>query len=219
MDLHVTGYEQSLGVAWYHADYVHCRSACGLLQQAWTCSRTLTYLAVCIKSFRNLMEPIVTLQACYPSSMLYRARIPTDIGLLQDCEAGGQVLVDAHSNQHHGLMRAVPSWLGKMLPPISFGRRLNSANTVAIRQTNDIAQTADAAAEDALAMLTDKQAAQNQHGQSSTATGQHGATATDDIFHLFNDTHINSLESDDPAASSEQQQPAGKDNISAERQD
>lgn len=146
-----------------------------------------------------------------------RAQNASCIGVLQDCEAG-QVLVDEHSNQHQGLMRAVPSWLGKMLPSATFSRRLNSANAVSIRQSNNLEQTADAAAEDALAELTAKRAAQKQHGQSGTASRQHGATATDDIFNLFNDTHINRLESDDPAASSEQQQPAAKHNISAERQ-
>lgn len=144
-----------------------------------------------------------------------RAQNPNYIGVLQDCEAGGQVLVDEHSNQHHGLMRAVPSWLGKMLPSRSFSNRLNSGNVVAMWQSNDIEQTADAAAEDALAELTAKRAAQKQQGQSGAASRQHGATATDDIFQLFSDTDIHSFDSDDPAASSEQQQPAAKDNTSA----
>lgn len=131
--------------------------------------------------------------------------------MLQDCEAGEHVLVDEQSDQHNDIMRAVPSWLGKMLPSSAFSTRLNSADVVAIRQSNDVEQSADAAAEDALAELTAKRAAQKQHGQSGAANRQHGATATYDIFHLFNDTHINSLES------SEQQQPASTDNTSAER--
>lgn len=126
---------------------------------------------------------------------------------LQDCEAGGHVQVDDSSNQPTGLMRAVPSWLGKMLPSNMCTTR-NHVSGGAIGTPDAIEQVADAAAQDALSELNAKQAAQNQQRLSGTPTRQHSVTATDDIFHLFNDTHINSLKSDERAASSEQQQPA-----------
>ena len=90
---------------------------------------------------------------------------------------------------------------------------------VAVAAPDGVEQTAAAAAQDALSELNAKQAAQNQHRQSGAATRQHSVTATDDIFHLFNDTHVISLESDDHVASSEQQQqPAATDASYAEKQ-
>ena len=113
-------------------------------------------------------------------------------------------------------MHAMPSWFGKILP---VGTR-NHVSATAVGTPDGIGKTADAAAQDALSELNAKQAAQNQHRQSGTATGQHSVNATDDIFHLFNDTHINNvnLESEDHATISQQQQPAAADPCHAEKQ-
>ena len=111
-------------------------------------------------------------------------------------------------------MHATPSWFGKMLPSNISSTR-NNVSAREIGAPDAIEHTADDAAQDAFSELNANQAGQNQQRQSGTATRQHDLTATDDIFHLFNDAHINSL---DHAASSEQQQPAATDACHAEKQ-
>ena len=148
-----------------------------------------------------------------PGTSCIQPRTQTSQKCLQDCEAGGHVQVDDSSNQPNGLMHAVPSWLGKMLPSNMRNTR-NHGSGRAVGTPDAIEQVADAAAQDALSELSAKQAAQNQHRKSGTPTRQHSVTATDDIFHLFNDTHIDSSKSDGHAANSEQQQPAATENQS-----
>ena len=123
--------------------------------------------------------------------------------------------MDENSNPPNALRLAVPSWFGKLLPSNMFSTR-NHDSARAVGTTDAIEQTADAAVVDALSELNAKQAAQNRHRQSGTASSRHSVTPSDDIFHLFNDTHINSLENDNHAASAEQWQPAGTDACSTD---
>lgn len=111
----------------------------------------------------------------------------------------------------------MPSVFGKLLPSNMFSTRKHDSAR-AVGTPDAIEQTADAAAEDALSQLNGKQAAEHQHRQAGTAARQHNVTATNDIFHLFNDTHIISLESGNHAASAEQSQPGATDACSAEKQ-
>ena len=116
---------------------------------------------------------------------------------LQDSEAGDHAVVSEQPNQPSNLMRVVPPWLGNLVPAKVFhGTKHSSGGVVTTRQPDSIAQTADAAAEDALSELNAKRAARNQHArnrQSGAVTRQHSVTATEDIFNLFTDSHDNSL--------------------------
>ena len=142
---------------------------------------------------------------------------------LQGYEAGYNLVGNEDCRQQSSILRAVPQWLGKLLPASMTEREQqldaeSPGSLLPTEQSGNLAQRTSAARHDALSQLRAKRRAGAQHyGEGQENAAEQNLQADHDVFHLFDGAAGVNSQNDSTLISEHQAQPGIRPDLPAGR--